>query len=409
MRVKATRRDAIGDNPLFIPALLEAVLAYAGASEGAYITTVNRSWAACHVRLMALAGGDSTCSQHINHARCTAWRAVFASPARVRFAYDCGLDLDGEHDYDLQRCAGRHASVDTLLVAHELGLPINAHVMHGVAESQDDLPKLACLRLRHHHQFPYGIADTAAAAGNIKILRWLKQRGCGLTSSTSYAAAARPNNIPVLQLLLDSGCYWDIRVCSAACTAGDLEQLQWLHERGAELDPATAVQAAAAGRADVLQWMQKQGAPLREEIFDAAAKHGQLQVCKWLHSAQCPWDAKECEHAAESGHIDVLRFLMTNGCPYKVSELCATAVLAGAEDSSTELLQLLDEQGLLSSTAQLTRLLRTAGANSNLVAALWLRHNGAAWPAVLRSVNGKAWPGESLAWARAEGCTSPAV
>jgi hypothetical protein len=106
-------------------------------------------------------------------------------------------------------------------------------------------------RLRHHIPFPYGIADTAAAAGNVKMLRWLKQRGCALTSSTSYAAAARPDNIPVLQLSLESGCYCDLRVCSAACTAGDLAQLQWLHEHGAELAPAVAVQAAAAGRADM--------------------------------------------------------------------------------------------------------------------------------------------------------------
>jgi hypothetical protein len=200
---------------------------------------------------MWLAEDDIIWPQYVYGACYTAVHAVFASSERVRFAHDCGLDLDDSYEFasNLQRCAGRHASVDTLLLIRELGMPINAHVMHGVAESKDDLPKLACLRLRHHIPFPYGIADTAAAAGNIKILRWLKQRGCALTSSTSYAAAARPDNIPVLQLLLESGCYWDLRVCSAACTAGDLAQLQWLHEHGAELAPAVAVQAAAAGRA----------------------------------------------------------------------------------------------------------------------------------------------------------------
>jgi hypothetical protein len=200
-------------------------------------------------------------------------------------------------------------------------------------------------------------------------------------------------------------------VCSAACTAGDLAQLQWLHEHGTELAPAIAVQAAAAGRADMLKWMQTAGIPqsLKEEIFDAAAEHGQLQVCEYLHSVQCPWDAEVCEHAADSGHV--LGFLMDNGCPYNVDELCAAAVCEDADSMySTELLQLLHEQGLLSSTAQLTRLLRAAAAsNSNLAAAQWLKQHGAEWPTKLVSANGKAWPGESLAWARAQGCTSPAV
>jgi hypothetical protein len=101
---------------------------------------------------------------------------------------------------------------------------------------------------------------------------------------------------------------------------------------------------------------------------------------------------------------------MANGCPYNVDELCAAAVCQEVDDMySTELLQLLCEQGLLGSTAQLTKLLRTAASNSNLAAAKWLRQQGAAWPAKLVNDNGKAWPGESLAWARAQGCIVPAV
>jgi hypothetical protein len=117
-----------------------------------------------------------------------------------------------------------------------------------------------------------------------------------------------------------------------------------------------------------------------------------------------------CKLAADSGHFDVLRFLMANGCPYNVTELCAAAVCEEVDAMySTELLQLLQEQGVLSGTAQLTRLLRTAASNSNLAAAQWLRHQGAAWPKKLVSDDGKAWPGESLAWARAQGYISPAV
>eukprot|EP00953_Heterococcus_sp_UTEX-ZZ885_P042253 21482-Heterococcus_DN1.PRE.3 len=61
----------------------------------------------------------------------------------------------------------------------------------------------------------------------------------------------------------------------------------------------------------------------------------------------------------------------------------------------------------------LSSMLNAAGAHDNLAAAKWLRQQGAEWPDVIRyfyvnSFDGYTeWSGEALAWARAEGCTSP--
>jgi hypothetical protein len=54
----------------------------------------------------------------------------------------------------------------------------------------------------------------------------------------------------------------------------------------------------------------------------------------------------------------------------------------------------------------LTSALNAAGAGGRLQVAQWLRQHGAEWPIVLRAGRMR-WTGESLAWARAEGCTSP--
>jgi hypothetical protein len=61
------------------------------------------------------------------------------------------------------------------------------------------------------------------------------------------------------------------------------------------------------------------------------------------------------------------------------------------------------------SAAQLTELLNTAGSNNELAAAQWLRQRGAEWPAQLRyhEYPRRPWQGDTLDWARQEGCTSP--
>jgi hypothetical protein len=53
-----------------------------------------------------------------------------------------------------------------------------------------------------------------------------------------------------------------------------------------------------------------------------------------------------------------------------------------------------------------TRMLNAAAAHDQLAAAQWLRQQGAEWPDQLRN-DLLFWTGETLAWARSEGCTSP--
>jgi hypothetical protein len=64
----------------------------------------------------------------------------------------------------------------------------------------------------------------------------------------------------------------------------------------------------------------------------------------------------------------------------------------------------------------LTNTLNCAGAYSHLNIAQWLRQYGAEWPAVLSYSSAlfeddqadiHQWSGGTLAWARANGCTSP--
>jgi hypothetical protein len=68
------------------------------------------------------------------------------------------------------------------------------------------------------------------------------------------------------------------------------------------------------------------------------------------------------------------------------------------------------EQGGVLDAELLKHALNLAGVHNRLQAAQWLREHGAQWPAVLSHTVlfcTMQWSVEMIAWARAEGCTSP--
>jgi hypothetical protein len=158
----------------------------------------------------------------------------------------------------------------------------------------------------------------------------------------------------------------------------------------------------------VFDWLLQQGAvQLTCDTMRTAAQWGRLQLCQWLRAAECEWDHTVCSAAAHGGHVSTLRWLMTNGCPWTVETLYTSAIdCTAASNSAVAVLQLLLEQGVLADAAVLTSALNYAGAKNKLAAAQLLKQQGAEWPAVLYC-SGVSWSGESLAWARAEGCTAP--
>jgi hypothetical protein len=85
-----------------------------------------------------------------------------------------------------------------------------------------------------------------------------------------------------------------------------------------------------------------------------------------------------------------------------------------AQGGSVEALKYLQQQGSVFTPLRLTHMLNVAGAHNQLAAAQRLRKQGAEWPDALCFFEGiiwhdgpLEWSGDTLAWARAEGCTSP--
>jgi hypothetical protein len=194
---------------------------------------------------------------------------------------------------------------------------------------------------------------------------------------------------------------------NGAALAGAAAKLHWLcTAQQHELSHNVAVFAALGGSVAVFQLLQQQGFAFTAKLCAFAASFGQLPVLQYLRSQGCPWTAETTDEAARSNSVDCLRWAREHGCPYDGTTLCTTAAKAG----SVAVLRYLQEQGLLSSDAQLlTELLLVAGACKELVAAQWLKAQSGPWPTVLRLSDNctTAWCADVLEWARAEGCTAP--
>jgi hypothetical protein len=401
-----SKKQVVADysNPLDHAGLLELILELVGPGEALFIRCVDSNWKACYDKLSNTQHANS--KEHVHTSSCTTYQAVFASASRVTEAHDLGLPLSAESKR-LQHCAGKYGDIGALCAAQELGLVFSPILMRGAASSIAGLQKLQWLCAEQHCPLPDNITATAARAGNAEMLRWLKGRGCLFNEQTSRIAAGTPDNLQVLQYLYEQGCPWHDSWCGAAGRAVDLEQLKWLHAHGALLDDCAVLIAASGGAVHVFQWLQQQGVDFLEITMSYSAMYGHLQLCQWLCAQQCPWDDSVTHAAAMGRNCELLRWLIESGCPYDAHEVC-TSFVYWLDNNDFSTLQYLYDCDIMTAPAVLTDTLNAAGSLNNLAVARWLRQHGAEWPAVLWSaIVPTPWRGDVLAWARAEGCTSP--
>jgi hypothetical protein len=162
-----------------------------------------------------------------------------------------------------------------------------------------------------------------------------------------------------------------------------------------------------------MAWLiEKSAVQLTAGFMSAAAKSGNSAMCEFLHAHGCPMDEYCCNKAAKAGitkhdNLDLLRWFREYGCPWDTDRLAEIA----ARCNSVALIEYLQQEGVVVTSKQLRKMLNIAGANGSLTIAKWLRQQGAEWPDVLQNCglysNGEQWYGDTLAWARAEGCTAP--
>jgi hypothetical protein len=276
--------------------------------------------------------------------------------------------------------AGLLADRETLQTLRELGMPFSDYVVRAVARS-GRLSILQYLITEQRCPIPGLLSYYAARSGSITMLEWLKAERLCAFGHDMCAGAAEGGQLAALQHLRSEGCGWnEVHIACYAVKGGSIEVVEWLRqEQGIEVPT------------DVLFW---------------AAGNGKISMCAHLRSIGCAWDVYACTQAAANGHYDTLRWLHEQGCPWDEREVFVDV----ARNGCTNILAYFTEQGAAIDAQLLTEALNGAGASGRLQTAQWLRQHNAQWPAVLSFEyfdEIEQWSGESLAWARAEGCTSP--
>jgi hypothetical protein len=307
--------------------------------------------------------------------------AAVASPATARLAHECGLQVNCDpYNNPLQEVAGAHADIQTLATLRELGMVLTSCVVEGAAWSSR-LNILQHLITEQHCPKPYTLSDYAARSGSVSMLKWLKAEGGFTFASSTCRAAAACGRLEALQHLRSEGCNWAAeQIARDAACSGSIEMIDWL-------------------------W-QQQGIVINAHVLADAAGSGHIALCKHLRESGCNWDASACTEAATYGHFEVLRWLRESGCPWDAHEVCKHAGFNGSIDTLSYVMQ----QGEDLNAEVLTDVLNAAGTENQLQTAQWLRQRGAQWPALLgydRAELTQQWWGDTLVWARAEGCTSP--
>jgi hypothetical protein len=198
-------------------------------------------------------------------------------------------------------------------------------------------------------------------------------------TAETMAAAAQRNKLTVVQYLHMQGCPWLQQLLEEVVSSGYFELARWCYEHGCSFQNARAAPfyAAQSDNIELMAWvLQQPDTQLDADVMMAAASKSHLLMCQYLHTRQCPWDTRSAEDAAHGGHVDLLTWLVDNGCPWDAQDLCWHTAYGG----SVEVLQYLQQQGLLTSMAVLNDMLMTATIYAEYDAAQWLREQGAKLP-----------------------------
>jgi len=157
----------------------------------------------------------------------------------------------------------------------------------------------------------------AAAGGQLRVLKYLRGRGCPWNKRTCMTAAWY-GHLKILMWARKEGCPWDEYTCWGAAEGGHFKTLQWAREQECPWDDHTCEGAAIGGHLEILRWARGEGCrELDESTCEAAAQGGQIEVLRWLRGEGSPWSEYMCLGAAEFGKLETLRWLIKNGCPYR--------------------------------------------------------------------------------------------
>jgi len=180
----------------------------------------------------------------------------------------------------------------------------------------------------------------AAAAGHVKAMMWLKEKGATVDAKDSNGhtpmhRAANNGHVKAMVWLkengaeVNAGAGWGITPMDMAARGGHVEAMAWLKENGAKIDAESGEgftlmhTAANYGHVEVMAWLKENGAEVnaKDDIgwtpMHRAANNGHVEAMVWLKENGAEVGAKGSSTTmhlfAPYGRIEVMAWLRDNG------------------------------------------------------------------------------------------------
>ena len=239
-------------------------------------------------------------------------------------------------------------------------------------------------------------------AGNISILKWLKERfdsrplGCGNEFNEVCSFAALAGKLEVIKFAHKNGWKWDAKTCSEAAKEGHLEIIIWARRNGCPWDEKTCTMAAMFGHLRVLQHVRLHSFSQLEDIRERNASKSHIFQLPMPKEEGCPWSKDTTVAAVMGGYLDILQWLILHHCPYDGIYCCAVS----AEKGHLHVLQWLHSQNIAWSESTCT----AAAKAGHLSILQWARSQECPWDAKVITQAAKMGHFQVVQWARNNQC-----
>ncbi|PNH07972.1 Ankyrin repeat domain-containing protein [Tetrabaena socialis] len=317
--------------------------------------------------------------------------------------------------------SGSIANLEVLLAREDVANPLNHATLHAAAAAGQ---MEVCVWLRERG-CPVNVLVLAAAAGggHRAVCDWLLANGCseGDMVEAAAAAAARAGHVGLMEWLLGgsvphgrASLFLLIRSVAAVCDLPTLQRLHhtYLDSRGEELvswDPECCVIGAAIASPSAdwqakVEWLESRGYPRTTcgAWGWAACTPDALSRLTWLQQRGYPIESSAARRAAETGNVEALEGILGQGVA--LDNFAASAATSeAARRGNVAVMQVLHAHGALSGQSAV----EAAAGGGHLHAVAWLVETLGADVALTVATFACAAAGRSrelLVWLRERNC-----
>ncbi|KXZ42005.1 hypothetical protein GPECTOR_226g500 [Gonium pectorale] len=299
------------------------------AAEGCDLPTLQRTWERW---------GPPSAPQKCNIIAAAIRSATPDWAAKVEWLESQGCPRNEDEFRWCKAAAARPDAPARLAWLRDRGYPLDISALHNAAEAGSSAALVFLLtEVGDPAAMSSSIAATAAQCGHVSALQVLHGAGCLFDVPHVASAAATRKQLRALVWLVETfgveAIGLEPQLFHSAAWSGSVKLMAWLRERGCAWDSTAYSGVAASGCEVALEWLVAAGCPVPADgsAYKSACTHCALDILRCFLALGFPWGPDGdvfCHAVLFNASAEVLRWLLLEaGCP--VSYGAARAAAAG--------------------------------------------------------------------------------